>query len=327
MLKRAFVVLALLVAVACGGGGSTPGTPSSPSPTPAPTPTPTTPTFSLTGQVTDGATAAPIAGATVVVADSVNAGKSATTNAGGTYTFSALQQAGFTVNVSASDYISTAKGVTLTANTTLSFQLQRAGPRTTFGAGTHLVGTDIAPGRYFSVPSNGCYWERLAGLGGTLADVIANDFIGFNAGQWIVDIGPSDRAFKTDADCNTCYNTPRQGSQASIAPGVWLVGAQFTPGTYRASAQSGCYWERLRDFTGTLSGIIANEFVSSAGPQLVSIGASDVGFSTDADCGTWTCVSGLSAQASPPQATGSLESNWLANRARKASAIDRAQFR
>ncbi len=222
MSKHIGAFLLLLVLAACGGGN---GTATSPSPTPTPT-TPTVTTFSLTGQVTDGATSAAISGATVSIGDGVNSGKSTTTSPAGTYAFSALQQAGFTLTVSATDYVSTSKGVTLTSNQTVSFQLVRAGPRTTFGAGQYLVGTDIAAGRYFSAPSNGCYWERQSGLGGTLGEIIANDFIGFNAAQWIVDIRSSDRAFKTDADCGTWYNTPRQGAQASIPPGVWLVGSQ-----------------------------------------------------------------------------------------------------
>jgi hypothetical protein len=323
MSKHIGALLLLLVLAACGGGNDTA---TSPSPTPTPT-TPTVTTFSLTGQVTDGATSAAISGATVSIGDGVNSGKSTTTTAAGTYSFSALQQAGFTLNVSATDYVSTSKGVTLTSNQTVSFQLVRAGPRTTFGAGQYLVGTDIAAGRYFSAPSNGCYWERQSGLGGTLGEIIANDFIGFTAAQWIVDIRSSDRAFKTDADCGTWYNAPRQGAQASIPPGVWLVGSQITPGTYRATVQSGCYWERLRDFTGTLSGIIANDFVSSAGSQLVSIAAGDVGFSNDADCGTWTRVSGLTANEIPVASGTPVEGNWYQNRARKAGAIGGARLR
>jgi hypothetical protein len=197
---------------------------------------------------------------------------------------------------------------------TLSFRLQHSGPRTTFGAGTYLVGSEIAAGRYFSSPGNGRYWERLSGLGGSLGEILANDFIGFVAAQWIVDIKASDKAFKTDSDCGTWYNSPRLGPQSSIGQGVWLVGSQVAPGTYRATVVSGCYWERLRDFTGNLSGVIANDYVSSAGSQLVTISATDVGFSTDNDCGTWTKVSGVIAAGSRLNVTGEIESNWMANR-------------
>lgn len=305
MFKRGCAVLLVILASACGSSSTT-----TTSPTPTPTPTPTATTFSLSGTVTDTTTSA-VSGATVTIADGVNAGKSTTTSSSGSYSFTALAQSGFTVNVSASNYISTSKSVTLTSNQTLSFQLVRAGPRTTFGTGQYLVGSDIAAGRYYDVPSSGCYWERESGLGGTLGEILSNNFIGFNAGQWIVDIAPSDRAFMTKSGCGTWFkDTPQQGAQTNISPGMWLVGSQVSAGTYRATAQSGCYWERLRDFTGNLSGIIANNFVSAAGSQLVTISAGDTGFDTNDTCGTWTRVSGISTEAigvSPQQSPADIE--------------------
>ena len=170
-------------------------------------------------------------------------------------------------------------------------------PSIEFGSGRFLVGSQIPAGRYYTFPLAGCYWERLSGLGGTYDEIIANDFIGFVALQSIVDILPTDRAFATDAECRTWFSTPRQGPQANIPPGGWLVGSQIMPGTYVANVQTGCYWERVRNFTNSLSAIIAANFVLSAGPQLVSISASDVGFKTDGECGTWTRVSAASDDA------------------------------
>jgi len=171
----------------------------------------------------------------------------------------------------------------------------QTGPRTSFSTGQYLVGSDIASGRYYSAPSSGCYWERESGLGGSLGEIIANDFIGFTARQWIVDILPSDKAFKTESACGTWFkDSPRQGAQTNITPGMWLVGSQITPGTYSVSAKAGCYWERLRDFTGNLSAIITNDFVASGGPTLVAISGSDLGFDADDECGTWTRTSAAS---------------------------------
>jgi len=149
------------------------------------------------------------------------------------------------------------------------------------------VGTDIAAGRYFTNPATSCYWERQRGFSGSLNDVIANEFIGFDAGQWVVDILGSDMAFETDAECGTWSRTPRPPPTGGITPGVWLVGSQVAPGTYRVNARSGCYWERLRAFEGTLSSVIDNKFVADASQQLVTIASSDVGFHNDGDCGTW----------------------------------------
>ena len=189
------------------------------------------------------------------------------------------------------------------------------GPLTTFGPGQHLVGTDIAAGRYFSNPVRGCFWERLLWFSGTLSDVIANEFIFHDALQEIVDILPSDLAFGTDSDCRTWYDTPRGGaSPTSISQGNWLVGSQVVPGTYRAQVIGGCYWERLRDFTGNLSGIITNDFVPDDGQQFVTISGSDVGFQTVDEWGTWTRVSTLSEVRPSRQSPNDIRRNWELNR-------------
>src|SRR3954466_9022393 len=67
-----------------------------------------------------------------------------------------------------------------------------AGPRTQFGVGLYAVGSELVPGRYYAVPRHGCYWERLSGLGGSVGEIIANEFIPDDVGQWIVDIPSSD---------------------------------------------------------------------------------------------------------------------------------------
>jgi hypothetical protein len=118
MFERRYIAVLLFTTVACGGGNSsTTSSPSGPTSSSA---------FTLTGQVTDSATGAGISGATLAVNDGPNAGKSTTTDASGNYSLAGLQQSGFTVNVSATTYASQSKGVTLTSNQTLSFQLQTA---------------------------------------------------------------------------------------------------------------------------------------------------------------------------------------------------------
>lgn len=146
--------------------------------------------------------------------------------------------------------------------------------------------------------------------------MLANEFIGFDARQWIVDIAASDAGFATDAECGTWFSTPRHGFQSSIPPGVWLVGAQVAPGTYQANAQASCYWERRRAFTGTVSGdVIANDFVSSGGQVIVTIASSDAGFSGDEECGTWTRINTLIDGRAAPQSPAEIEHNWRLNRA------------
>lgn len=183
------------------------------------------------------------------------------------------------------------------------------GPRTQFGAGQWLVGPDIQAGRYFSAPTSSCYWERQSGLGGTFNEIIANDFVGYTPVQYIVDILSSDKAFQTDSDCRTWFNTPRVGFQSTIPAGIFLVGSQVAPGTYRANAKNGCYWERVRDFQSVLNSINANHFQSSDGQILVEIRGSDVGFSSDIDCGTWTMVQADTITASDAQGVEEIRRN------------------
>jgi hypothetical protein len=73
----------------------------------------------------------------------------------------------------------------------------------------------------------------------------------------------------------------------SFGDGVWVVGEEVAPGTYRAPGGSGCYWARLRNFSAGLNSIIANGGFSRN--QTVTIQASDAGFETTR-CGTWTRI-------------------------------------
>ena len=192
------------------------------------------------------------------------------------------------------------------------------GPATSFGAGTWIVNEDIEPGRYYTNPSSGCYWERLSGLGGTSADRITNEFIGFNSGQEIVDIASSDRAFKPDADCGRWDRRPEPGpSSGTITPGRWLVGRQIQPGDYETNASPGCYWERLRGFSGESRDRITNDFVGDGGRVIVSIRSSDGGFYADDDCGSWSRRGGSSSNLASPGATDSfqIDQNYRRHRA------------
>lgn len=160
-------------------------------------------------------------------------------------------------------------------------------PPVTFGQGQHRVGTDIQPGRYYSDPAPGCYWERQSGLGGTPTETIAFQIVNFDAAQWVVDILPADRGFLSRPACGTWSDAPAHPAQTSIPPGIWVVGVQVAPGVYQTSAAAGCYWERLRHFNGQPDAIVASDLVGAAGPQFVTVLASDAGVRSDAACGTW----------------------------------------
>jgi hypothetical protein len=72
---------------------------------------------------------------------------------------------------------------------------------TSFGQGTFIVGTDMGPGTYRSGQGSGCYWARLRGFGGSLNEIIANDFRS-GGGRSVVTIRSGDKGF-TSSRCGT----------------------------------------------------------------------------------------------------------------------------
>jgi hypothetical protein len=81
----------------------------------------------------------------------------------------------------------------------------------------------------------------------------------------------------------------------TFGDGTFNVGTDIEPGTYRTRVGSpGCSWYRLKGFSGFAGDIITND--ATDGPAVVTIAASDKGFSSSL-CGTWT--TDLSAIVSP----------------------------
>jgi len=71
--------------------------------------------------------------------------------------------------------------------------------KTSFGPGTYIVNTDIAPGTYSAPGGDTCYWARLSGFGGSFDEVIANDYA---TGSVRVTIAPGDKGFESSG-CGT----------------------------------------------------------------------------------------------------------------------------
>jgi hypothetical protein len=158
----------------------------------------------------------------------------------------------------------------------------------TFTSGTYLVNQTIPAGRYVAENATaGCYWERLSGLGGSLGEILANDFQGYT-GRAVVDIRPTDAAFSFHNCGSFKTYAPPAATSGVIVPGTHVVGAHIAAGTYFTNAQSSCYWERVSSLDGGFASLIANDFISAAGPQYVTIQPSDSGFTSNANCGTWT---------------------------------------
>jgi hypothetical protein len=156
-----------------------------------------------------------------------------------------------------------------------------------FGPGRWRVGDIVAATYRNSNSAGGCYWERLSGFSGELADIIANSF---DYVRQIVTVKPTDAGFASNG-CGDWLSdlSPIKTPTAPLTGGTWLVGSEVAPGTWRnAPSDTGCYWERRSGFSGESADIIANDFIGDASPQIVTINAGDAGFYTSTACGTWT---------------------------------------
>ncbi|HEX2765658.1 MAG TPA: hypothetical protein VHR55_03345 [Candidatus Limnocylindria bacterium] len=161
----------------------------------------------------------------------------------------------------------------------------------TFGSGDLFVGVDVQPGTYRTRnPASFCYWERLSGFGGSLDEIIAN---GTGSGYFVVTIGQNDAGFSStgcgtwSADLSAVTTNP---AGPITEDGVYIVGTDIVPGTWRSTGGSGfgCYAARLSGFGGTFNELIAND-ISTDGGLIMTIAAGDRGFETTG-CGTWTKV-------------------------------------
>jgi hypothetical protein len=152
-----------------------------------------------------------------------------------------------------------------------------------FGNGTLSVGADIQPGTYRTRTSSAnCYYARLSGFDGSVEQILANDNTSAPA---VVTVAATDKGFKSSG-CGTWTQDLSQitASTSSFGDGIFIVGTDILPGTYRTSGQTGCYYARLGGFSGSVGDILANDNTDSA--AIVTISASDKGFKS-ARCGTW----------------------------------------
>jgi len=174
-----------------------------------------------------------------------------------------------------------------------------ASPTTPFGDGMYFVTEDVAAGTWYAPGGSSCYWARLSGFSGKLADIITNDFGNTSV---VVEISASDAGFESSR-CGTWSRNPAPAPGGTFGDGTYLVGAQVTPGTYRTRTPAdGCYWERLSGLSGELGHIIANSFSDYV--QVVTIAPGDVAFHTDG-CGTWTTdLSSITAGTTSPFGDG-----------------------
>lgn len=104
----------------------------------------------------------------------------------------------------------------------------------------------------------------------------------------------SEPATETAAETPTASPPETDPTGPSTIPGdgVFLVGEDVAPGTYRTAGPAedsvidNCYWERAKDASGELGSIIANDNIK--GPGRVTINEGEV-FKTR-DCQDWELV-------------------------------------
>ncbi|MFE0518817.1 hypothetical protein [Streptomyces sp. NPDC058954] len=159
------------------------------------------------------------------------------------------------------------------------------------GDGEFRVGKDIKPGTYRTTGNSDgmCYWERAKDAKGEMDSILSNDNV---TGASYVTVKPTDKIFKS----NGCKDweavdlkAKAKGTPASRMAGdggMFRVGADIAPGTYRSTGNTddSCYWERTKDAKGDMNSIIANNNVS--GTAVVTISASDGYFKTTG-CKDW----------------------------------------
>jgi hypothetical protein len=144
--------------------------------------------------------------------------------------------------------------------------------------GVYLVGSDIQPGLYKG-QENGCYWERLKDLSGGFDGIEAN---GNSNGQFYVQVDDDDLALSTDCEVTFLNQIPEHSGDypQTIVPGTYLIGSEIKPGLYQGQ-EEGCYWERLRDLSGSFNALIANG--NSDGQFYVQVNEGDFALSTDCE--------------------------------------------
>lgn len=155
-----------------------------------------------------------------------------------------------------------------------------------FDDGTYQIGIDIQPGTYRTrTGSPNCYYQRLKGFSGTFDDIIANNSTDAPA---IVTIAATDKGFESE-NCGTWTKDLSQitSRKTTFDDGMYIVGTDITPGTYKNTGQANCYYARLSNFSNSFSAILANGDTDSA--TIITIAATDKGFESK-NCGTWSRI-------------------------------------
>lgn len=112
--------------------------------------------------------------------------------------------------------------VSLPSTSSVPAPVTPVGPVSQFSDGTFAVGQDIQPGTYRNSGSEGCYYARLRGFGGTIKDIISNENTDAVA---IVSILPADAGFES----KRCGTWSRIQASTDAVPTVPQVNPPVAP--------------------------------------------------------------------------------------------------
>lgn len=77
-------------------------------------------------------------------------------------------------------------------------------------------------------------------------------------------------------------------ARTQFGPGQYRLTSDIPAGRYYSDPSNGCHFQRVRGFGGTLAEAISDTLINyDAGQWIVDLLATDAGFVTDANCGTW----------------------------------------
>ncbi|GAA3925224.1 hypothetical protein GCM10022244_38420 [Streptomyces gulbargensis] len=170
-------------------------------------------------------------------------------------------------------------------------------------SGNKPMGPPPGPQRGQSLPSAAAPSPRrkvlshaAAALGGLLVGVLIG-VVGSRGGtadapsltQTVTATPQTAQTPETTAESQAATGTPKKNTTpiAGIpGDGVFLVGKDIQPGTYRSDGKDNalCYWARLSDTTGELEDTIASG--NAKGQTIVKIDTSDKAFQSS-DCKPW----------------------------------------
>ena len=155
------------------------------------------------------------------------------------------------------------------------------------GDGDLAVGATLRPGAYVTAaPTTGCTWKIVSAFGGPPSSTLRS---GAGFAQQILQVNAGDFGVSTKG-CGAWVPAAAAPGVSTIGSGVYVVGPQMAPGTYRASVPAdGCYWSTLSGFDGATSSVMEEHYVTGRSTVDVTVPESAAGFRSSS-CGTWTRV-------------------------------------